>query len=107
MKVVLKAIMLRRQKDTLINGKPLLELPDRLVDVVACEFDEDERTFYSALETKIQAKVEKFMEQGQVMKNYTSVLVLLLRLRQGLTHTKSLSVLLKQSCSLRSSIFGD
>ena len=76
LKVVLKAIMLRRQKDTLINGKPLLELPDRLVDVVACEFDEDERTFYSALETKIQAKVEKFMEQGQVMKNYTSVLVL-------------------------------
>lgn len=76
--------MLRRQKNTLVDGKPLIELPDRVVEVVPCEFDKDERQFYTALELKIEAKIAKFMESNQVMKNYTSVLVLLLRLRQGL-----------------------
>jgi SNF2 family DNA or RNA helicase len=83
LQVVLKAIMLRRTKETVIDGKPILELPARIVDVLACEFDDDERQFYSALEDKTTQTFEKLVMRGDVMKSYTSVLVLLLRLRQG------------------------
>jgi hypothetical protein len=33
-----------------IDGKPILNLPGRTVDIVACEFDKEEREFYTALE---------------------------------------------------------
>jgi len=75
--------MLRRRKTDLLNGKPLIVLPGRSVQVVPCEFDDAERQFYTALESKIEEEVAKYMKKGDVMKNYTSVLVLLLRLRQG------------------------
>ena len=80
--VVLQKIMLRRTKTTVINGKPILELPDRLVNVVNCEFDADERAFYHSVEEKVNTSLEQ-LQQGDINKAYTSVLVLLLRLRQG------------------------
>jgi SNF2 family DNA or RNA helicase len=81
--VVLKVVMLRRTKDMTIDGAPLLKLPGRNVENVLCEFDEDERAFYSALEQKTNLTLNKFIKSGTVMSNYTSVLLLLLRLRQG------------------------
>ncbi|BEJ17181.1 hypothetical protein CspHIS471_0605820 [Cutaneotrichosporon sp. HIS471] len=94
--VILKAIMLRRTKDATIDGKPILNLPQRNVDVVECEFDSDERAFYTALEAKTSVAFNKFVSAGAVMGNYTSVLTLLLRMRQACDHpslvTKSLGV---------------
>jgi SNF2 family DNA or RNA helicase len=75
--------MLRRRKTDLLNGKPLIELPERHLSIVPCEFDEDERQFYFALENKIDEAMKKFVKNNEVMKNYTNVMVLLLRLRQG------------------------
>ena len=74
--------MLRRTKTTVVNGKPILELPPRLVSVVECEFEHLEREFYNSVEQKVQTSLEK-LQQGDINKAYTSVLVLLLRLRQG------------------------
>lgn len=73
--------MLRRQKDQTLNGKPLIELPARIVEIVPCDFDVEERTFYHALADKMGKTMEKLMQQEHA--NYTSVLLLLLRLRQG------------------------
>ncbi|CAE6346188.1 unnamed protein product [Rhizoctonia solani] len=89
--VVLKAIMLRRTKDMTINGAPLLNLPGRNVETVMCEFDEDEQAFYQALEQKTELTLNKFIKAGTVMKNYTSVLLLLLRLRQACDHPSLVS----------------
>lgn len=75
--------MLRRKKDTMLNGKPLIVLPDRIVNIVACTFDDDEREFYDAIQSKVDLTLNKFMKNGNMAINYTSVLVLLLRLRQG------------------------
>lgn len=75
--------MLRRRKDQLLNGKKLIELPQRTVTVVSCPFDSSEQAFYSALENKMEDVVEKLMDKGK--NSYISVLVLLLRLRQGNT----------------------
>ena len=48
-----------------------------------CEFDDHEREFYEALSSKVELTFNKFMDQGTVMKQYTAILTLLLRLRQG------------------------
>ncbi|KAI9068646.1 hypothetical protein FKP32DRAFT_1561262 [Trametes sanguinea] len=85
LQVVLQKIMLRRTKTTIVNGKPILELPDRIVNVVDCEFDAEERTFYHSVEEKVQTSLEQ-LQQGDINKAYTSVLVLLLRLRQACNH---------------------
>ncbi|CAE6486307.1 unnamed protein product [Rhizoctonia solani] len=89
--VVLKAVMLRRTKDMTINGAPLLNLPGRNVQTVMCQFDEDELAFYKALEQKTELTLNKFIRAGTVMKNYTSVLLLLLRLRQACDHPSLVS----------------
>lgn len=84
MQVVLRAIMLRRTKTASLNGKPLLELPDRIVNSVECNFDPDEQAFYNGVETRVRERVDKLEAQGNMQKAYTSMLVLLLRLRQGM-----------------------
>ncbi|KAK8866127.1 hypothetical protein IAR55_001278 [Kwoniella newhampshirensis] len=93
--VVLKAIMLRRTKDAKIDGKAILNLPGRTVQILPCPFDAEERAFYDALEKKTTLTFNRFVESGTAMHNYTSVLTLLLRLRQACVHpslvTRSLS----------------
>lgn len=78
--------MLRRVKTTMINGRPILELPNRKIDVVDCPFDADERAFYESVNERVQTSLNKLEKQGGAAKNYTHMLVLLLRLRQGLYH---------------------
>ncbi|OBZ66360.1 hypothetical protein A0H81_13586 [Grifola frondosa] len=86
LQVVLRSIMLRRTKDTLVNGKPILELPERIVNTVNCPFDDEERAFYNTVESKVQGSLEKLQQQGDFQRAYTSMLVLLLRLRQACNH---------------------
>ena len=56
--------MLRRRKDAILNGKPLIELPPREVNVLECEFDDEERAFYQALAEKIESTLEKFAKSA-------------------------------------------
>ena len=76
--------MLRRRKTDILNGKALVELPKRTVEIVPCDFDEEERSFYTSLEEKITSAMEKVMAAGDIQRSYTHILVLLLRLRQGM-----------------------
>jgi hypothetical protein len=41
------------------DGKPILNLPARLVQVVKCDFDAEERAFYEALEKKTSLTFNK------------------------------------------------
>lgn len=75
--------MLRRTKTTTLNGKPLLELPDRIIEEVHCEFDPQEKAFYETVEQRMQESMMKLQQAGEINKAYTSMLVLLLRMRQG------------------------
>ncbi|KAI8381219.1 SNF2 family N-terminal domain-containing protein [Radiomyces spectabilis] len=84
--ILLKAISLRRSKQAKINGKPILQLPERTVHFTHIDFSPDERQFYEYINSKAQARFNKYLEAGTVMKNYSSVLVLLLRLRQACLH---------------------
>ena len=80
---MLKQVMLRRQKDQILNGKALIELPNRTVNVVSCDFDPSEKSFYDSLESKMESVIENLMATTKGNNNYFSVLLLLLRLRQG------------------------
>lgn len=83
--------MLRRKKDALINGKPLIVLPPRRVEVVTCTFDSEERAFYESISAKVDNELNKFRASDNLARNYTSVLVLLLRLRQACNHPSLIS----------------
>lgn len=75
--------MLRRRKDQTLNGRALIELPRRNVEIIPCPFDDSERDFYDSLESKMESVIEKLMDNSKGGNNYISVLLLLLRLRQG------------------------
>jgi SNF2 family DNA or RNA helicase len=87
LQVVLKALLLRRTKEDQVEGKALLHLPKREVEIVRTPFaDEDEAAFYKALNDKVQLEFSKFLRSGEVMSAYMQVLTLLLRLRQACSH---------------------
>ncbi|GAA6028669.1 hypothetical protein JCM8097_007339 [Rhodosporidiobolus ruineniae] len=85
--VVLKAIMLRRKKTDMVDGRPLLKLPKReIIEVKTPFLDPDEAEFYKAIEDKMQLQMNKFIKAGTVMENYIQVLLKLLRMRQACNH---------------------
>lgn len=86
LRVLLKAVLLRRTKDSKINGKPILNLPRRISEQVHAAFSEDELELYKSLETQTQLQFNKYLEAGTVGRNYSNILVLLLRLRQACCH---------------------
>jgi len=79
---ILKLVLLRRNKDSELNGKRLLNLKPMYVHEEPVILSEDERNIYAYIEGKSQQQLSKYIREGTVMKNYAHVLVLLLRLRQ-------------------------
>lgn len=70
----------------MIDGKPIIELPPKTEEIQHVVFSEDELEYYKALESKTQVIFNKYLKAGTVGKNYSNVLVLLLRLRQCCCH---------------------
>lgn len=86
LQVLLKAVLLRRTKSSKIDDRPILQLPPRVAEEVHAVFNEDEQEFYNSLETRSQIQFNRYLNQGSVGRNYSSILVLLLRLRQACCH---------------------
>lgn len=86
LQALLKAILLRRVKTSLIDGKPIITLPPKTEEIQHVVFNKDELDFYKALETKTQIMFNKYVRAGTVGRNYSNILVLLLRLRQCCCH---------------------
>ncbi|KAK6087821.1 SNF2 family domain-containing protein [Seiridium cupressi] len=86
LQTLLKAIMLRRTKQSEINGQPIIQLLPKVEMVDHVVFGEDEDSYYRDLERDAQVKISRFLKEGLVGKRYTVALVLLLRLRQACCH---------------------
>ncbi|RHZ54205.1 hypothetical protein CDV55_100066 [Aspergillus turcosus] len=86
LRVLLKAVLLRRTKTSKIDGEPILRLPPRVSEKVHAVFSEDEQAIYDALESKTQIQFNKYLRANSVGRNYSNILVLLLRLRQACCH---------------------
>lgn len=82
----MKPLTMRRNKDTEINGRKILDLPPKNTNMAWQDFEPDERAIYAAVEQRAKVKVTKFLKAGTLMKNYSVVLVLLTRLRQCVNH---------------------
>lgn len=82
----MKAILLRRTKQSKIDGKPIITLPPKFEHIDHVVFSQDENDFYKSLENKTQLQFNKYKKSGTVGKNYSNILVLLLRLRQCCCH---------------------
>ena len=86
LRVLVKSVCLRRTKQTMIDGKPILELPPKTIEKVHVLFSPEEQTFYDELEANSQKQVDRLVQAGTLGKNYSHIFVLLLRLRQACDH---------------------
>ncbi|ETI23878.1 hypothetical protein G647_05685 [Cladophialophora carrionii CBS 160.54] len=86
LQALLRAILLRRTKQSNIHGQPILQLPPKETTEDRVVFLEDQREFYFALENSAQIQMNRYLQRGTVGRHYANILVLLLRLRQAACH---------------------
>ncbi|THH32586.1 hypothetical protein EUX98_g1602 [Antrodiella citrinella] len=86
LQAIFATTLLRRKKDSMLDGKPLITLPVKNVNLRKLDFSAEERAIYAMVEAKTQNTFNRFLRAGTVLKNYSQVLVLLLRLRQLCSH---------------------
>lgn len=86
LRALLRAILLRRTKDTKIDGEPLLTLPAKHLLRDFVKMEEEEKAYYTQLEGDIQKKAKSLMLKKSKGVS-SSILTLLLRLRQACIHS--------------------
>ncbi|XVF67050.1 hypothetical protein PTKIN_Ptkin10aG0089900 [Pterospermum kingtungense] len=86
LQAVLKTVMLRRTKATLIDGEPIIKLPPKLIHLTKVDFSAEERAFYIQLEADSRSQFKAYAAAGTVNQNYANILLMLLRLRQACDH---------------------
>uniref|UniRef100_A0A0D3AC59 RING-type domain-containing protein n=1 Tax=Brassica oleracea var. oleracea TaxID=109376 RepID=A0A0D3AC59_BRAOL len=109
LQAVLKAVMLRHTKGTLLDGQPLINLPPKKVNLNKVDFSVEELSFYKKLEAesrfffqfilglksmldfvpdkmKFYIFCKAYAAAGTLNQNYTNILLMLLRLRQACDH---------------------
>ncbi|KAF5325961.1 hypothetical protein D9611_000760 [Ephemerocybe angulata] len=84
--VILKPLLLRRTKNSMLEGKPILELPPKEIELVKLQFSREERELYDHIEKNTTIRLNKFIRERTLLKNYSEVLVMILRLRQMCCH---------------------
>lgn len=81
---VLEPLVLRRTKDMKdLDGKPIVDLPSKSIKIVELEFSEKERDVYNYISARARREYKQNAMAGTVMKNYSYILSMILRLRQS------------------------
>ncbi|CAN4105473.1 unnamed protein product [Withania somnifera] len=88
LQAILRAIMLRRTKGTMIDGEPIINLPPKTIQLKKVAFSAEERAFYNKLEAESRSQFKAYAAAGTVKQNYANILLMLLRLRQACDHPK-------------------
>ena len=87
LQTIFKTTLLRRNKDTVLDGKKLITLPPKTVELIELEFCSEEREIYNVVslalnhfpprgqrdlqvESKSQQIFNRFLRAGTVLKNY-------------------------------------
>jgi SNF2 family DNA or RNA helicase len=87
LQAVLNGVLLRRTKDSKINGVPIVELPDKKHKAIQVEFSPEERAFYDSMYNQAMSVLTQLRSSnGGAAPNYANMLWLLLRLRQACNH---------------------
>lgn len=84
---VLEPLVMRRTKDMKTpDGKPLVPLPPKIMEIVDIELSKQERDVYDHIFTRAKRTFSANVEKGTVMKAYTTIFAQILRLRQSCCH---------------------
>lgn len=81
LQALMATISLRRTKE-----KALIALPQKTVHICNVELSIEERQLYDEMEAEAKNYVARYIEKGSVTHNYSTVLSIILRLRQICTH---------------------
>jgi len=86
---VMRQICLRRDKSMKIDGKPIITIPDKIKDTRVIEFNPEDKYKYQRLMAMNKERFQMMKKKGdkEIMRNFSSVLSMLLRLRQCCAHT--------------------
>ncbi|KAK1294442.1 hypothetical protein QJS10_CPA16g01178 [Acorus calamus] len=82
LQALMGAISLRRTKDSQVDGKSLVGLPPKTVATCYVELSAEEREQYDHMESEAQNALRQYINADTVMRNYSTVLHIILRLRQ-------------------------
>ncbi|CAL8168546.1 unnamed protein product [Prunus armeniaca] len=77
LQVLMATISLRRTKD-----KGLIGLPPKTIETCYVELSGEERKLYDQMEGEAKSVVRNYFDAGSMMRNYSTVLSIILRLRQ-------------------------
>ncbi|KAH6839399.1 SNF2 family N-terminal domain-containing protein [Chaetomium sp. MPI-CAGE-AT-0009] len=84
---VLEPLVMRRTKDMRTpDGKALVALPPKKIEILDVELSKAERDVYDYIFTKAKRTFLANVEAGTVMKAFTSIFAQILRLRQSCCH---------------------
>ncbi|TGZ79831.1 hypothetical protein EX30DRAFT_308430 [Ascodesmis nigricans] len=84
---VLRGCSMRRTKNDMLMGRPLIQLPKKRERLVELDFTPDERALYNFILQESKNSINKALGSGKLDSgDYSKILVLLLRLRQCVSH---------------------
>ncbi|KAK4986397.1 hypothetical protein LTR66_007877 [Elasticomyces elasticus] len=83
----LHTFMIRRTHIDQLFGAPLLKLPQANQHIHWCKFNDIELGVYEIVKKRFIARINQFSRQGELMKRYSNICTMLLRLRQLTSHT--------------------
>ncbi|KAJ3106924.1 hypothetical protein HK100_003667, partial [Physocladia obscura] len=89
LRAVLQQCLFRRTKKSTKrsdSSKPILTLPERSVEIVKIQLNEAERSLYDAMQSYCLQHFDELDRENKVMKNFSSILSMILRLRQVCGH---------------------
>ncbi|KAH8201941.1 hypothetical protein TruAng_003933 [Truncatella angustata] len=86
LQALMGSILLQRTATSQLDGKQILSLPELISENATTGFNDAQREFYISVEHQMQLKFNKYLKAGTVLKNYSYILVLILRLRQSCCH---------------------
>lgn len=87
LQALLMTIALRRTKDMKVDDKMLVDLPQRTVNIHTVDLSEEDRQLYDRMELEGKRLVGQYVATGTVLQNYSTVLQIILRLRQLCDHS--------------------
>ncbi|KAJ7145709.1 SNF2 family N-terminal domain-containing protein [Mycena epipterygia] len=97
--MILKSLLLRRTKNSTLEGEPILTLPPKDIEIVKLQFSEEERELYDSFEKRTKIRLNKFIRDGTLVKNHAAVLVCFLAPHMHeLTRVKVMILRLRQLC---------
>ena len=83
---IMSSVCIRRRKNDELNGRKILNLPEKRSRYIEVPLAEEEKTLYTLLENSAKKEFAELLHQGEALSQFARLLEMLLRLRQACDH---------------------